>query len=131
MGDINWAKLIADIATSEAVMEPVIALMVGYWIRQYNKDRKYRVAGDIVMDIVDYVEEHYREWGIRGSQKMDRFLELFAEEYQQQLGRTPTVKEVQSARVRAEAHVQRARREDRMALSSEECSSHSSRDGLD
>lgn len=115
MSGINWLKIITDIATSEAVMEPVIALMVGYWIRQYNKDHKYRVAGDLVIDLVDYIEENYREWGIKGNQKMDRLLELFTEEYQKQLGKLPTVKEIQSARVRAEAHVQRARREDKMA----------------
>ena len=26
---------------------------------------------DITTDIVDYIEENYEEWGIKGSEKMD------------------------------------------------------------
>ena len=108
--------MFTDILTSEAVMEPVIAFLVGYWIRQYKKQEKYRVVSDLVVDIVDYIEEHYEEWGIRGSEKMNKFLELFSEEYKKQLGKTPTVSDIQTAKIRAEAQVQRGRREDKMAF---------------
>jgi hypothetical protein len=65
---------------------------------------------DLTADIVDYIEEHYKEWGIKGSAKMDKFLEIFTEEFKKQLGRKPKEVELSTARIRAEALVQRARR---------------------
>lgn len=105
-----WLKALFGALTSEAVMEPLILLVVGFGVRQYGKSRRNQVILDLTIDIVDYIEEHYRTWGIRGSQKMDRFLQLFSEEFKKELGRQPNEDELETARLRAEAYVQRARR---------------------
>ncbi|QSQ08771.1 hypothetical protein H0A61_01116 [Koleobacter methoxysyntrophicus] len=107
---VNWLKFLTNIITSEAFLEPAIMAILGYGIRLYGKNRKYRIILDITVDIVDYIEEHYKEWGIRGSEKMDKFLELFTEEFKKQIGRKPGKEELETARIRAEAQVQRARR---------------------
>ncbi len=44
---------------------------------RYIKNRKYQIIADTTVDIVDYIEEHYKEWGgIKGDQKMEKFIEL-------------------------------------------------------
>lgn len=108
--DFAWIKFIFNILTNEAVMEPLIAVILGYGVNAYAKNRRYRVIMDITADIVDYIEENYKDWGIKGSEKMDKFLEIFAKEYRKQMGKKPKDVEVETARLRAEAIVQRARR---------------------
>ncbi len=108
--NFGWLKFIFNVITNEAVMEPLIAVILGYGINSYSKNRKYKITMDITADIVDYIEEHYKEWGIKGSEKMDKFLQLFSQEYKKQLGRKPKEVELETARMRAEAIVQRARR---------------------
>lgn len=108
--DFAWIKFIFNILTNEAVMEPLIAVILGYGVNAYAKNRRYRVILDITADIVDYIEENYKDWGIKGSEKMDKFLEIFAKEYRKQMGKKPKDVEVETARLRAEAIVQRARR---------------------
>lgn len=105
-----WLRALLNAVTSEAVLEPLIMVVLGYGVRLYGQNRKYRVMFDIAVDVVDYIEEHYREWGIKGSEKMDKFMELFTEEFKKQIGRKPTKEELATARIRAEAQVQRARR---------------------
>jgi hypothetical protein len=105
-----WLKFIVNVLTNEAVMEPLIAVILGYGVNAYAKNRRYRIIMDLTADIVDYIEEHYKEWGIKGSAKMDKFLEIFTEEFKKQLGRKPKEVELNTARIRAEALVQRARR---------------------
>ena len=39
---------------------------------------------------------------------MEKFIELFVQEYKKATGRVPKGEEIQTARLRAEAHVQRA-----------------------
>ena len=108
--NFEWLKFIAKVITNEAVMEPLIAVLLGYGININSKNRRYKIIMDISADIVDYIEEHYKEWGIKGSAKMDKFLEIFSKEYKKQIGRAPGEVELESARIRAEALVQRARR---------------------
>jgi len=108
--DWGWLKFVVNVLTNEAVMEPLIAVLLGYGVSAYSKNRRFRIIMDITADIVDYIEEHYKEWGIKGSQKMDKFLELFIKEYKKQMGRKPKDEEIETARIRAEALVQRARR---------------------
>lgn len=109
---MNWAwlKFIVNVLTNEAVMEPLIAVILGYGVTAYAKNRRFRIIMDLTADIVDYIEENYKDWGIKGSQKMDKFLELFVKEYKKQMGRKPKDVELETARLRAEALVQRARR---------------------
>jgi hypothetical protein len=107
-----WLRAVLNVVTSEAVLEPLIMVVLGYGVRLYGKNRKYQVMFDIAVDVVDYIEEHYKEWGIRGSQKMDKFMELFTEEFKKQIGRNPNKAEIATARLRAEAQVQRVRRID-------------------
>lgn len=109
---MNWAwlKFVVNVITNEAVMEPLIAVILGYGVTAYTKNRRFRIIMDLTADIVDYVEENYKEWGIKGSQKMDKFLELFVKEYKKQMGKKPKDVELETARIRAEALVQRARR---------------------
>lgn len=108
--DWAWLRFIVNVITNEAVMEPLIAVILGYGVNVYAKNRRFRIIMDITADIVDYIEENYKEWGIQGSQKMDKFLELFVKEYQKQMGRKPKDIHMETARIRAEALVQRARR---------------------
>ncbi|ADL08897.1 hypothetical protein [Thermosediminibacter oceani] len=110
---MNWAwlRFIGNILTNEAVMEPLIAAVIGYGISVYNKNRRYRIIMDLTADIVDYIEEHYKEWGLKGSAKMDKFIEIFNNEFKKHLGRKPKKEELETAMIRAEALVQRARRD--------------------
>ncbi|MGI6038331.1 MAG: hypothetical protein ACOYD6_08940 [Limnochordia bacterium] len=105
-----WLFNILKTLTSDLIMEPLIVFLVGYGVKQYNSGRRQQVIVELVIDIVDYIEEHYKEWGIRGSKKMDRFLEMFTEEFKRRLGKPPTPEEIQAARIKAEGYVQRARR---------------------
>lgn len=106
----GWLKIVLDIITNEAVMEPLIAVILGYGVNAYTKNRRYRVIMDLSADIVDYIEEHYKEWGIKGNEKMDKFMEIFIKEYHKQMKRKPKDVELETARIRAEAIVQRTRR---------------------
>ncbi|MGI6423959.1 MAG: hypothetical protein ACOX2A_01620 [Tepidanaerobacteraceae bacterium] len=109
---MNWAWLnfIVKVITNEAVLEPLIAVLLGYGVNVYAKNRRFRIIMDITADLVDYIEENYKEWGIKGSEKMDKFLDLFVKEYKKQMGRKPKDIDMETARIRAEAIVQRARR---------------------
>lgn len=111
--DFAWIKFIFGVLTNEAVLEPLIAVILGYGVNHYAKNRRYRVIMDITADIVDYVEENYKDWGIMGSEKMDKFLEIFSKEFKKQMGKKPKEIEMETARLRAEALVHRARRSDR------------------
>lgn len=108
---MSFCKTLLNILTSDAVMEPVITVLVAYGIRVYQSSRRNQIIGQTILDLVDYIEEHYQEWGITGNEKLLKFLELFAEEFQKQMGRRPNEDEIRSAVIKAEAHVQRARRE--------------------
>ena len=105
----NWAKNIIGILTDGVLLEPIIMLLVGYLVRLLGKNRKYRIIIEITVDIVDYVEANYKKWGIKGSEKMDKFLQLFTEEFKKQVGRYPSTNELETARIRAEAQVYRNR----------------------
>lgn len=105
-----WLKFIWGVITNDAVMEPLIAVILGYGVNTYAKNRKFKIIMDITADIVDYIEENYKDWGIKGSEKMDKFLEIFSKEYKKQMGRKPADQDLETARLRAEALVQRARR---------------------
>ena len=109
---MKWLRVFWNVISSESVMEPLIIILVGYALQVYKRNRKYQVIADTTVDIVDYIEEHYKEWGIKGDQKMEKFIELFVEEYKKAIGRVPKGEELQTARLRAEAHVQRVRRGD-------------------
>jgi hypothetical protein len=113
---MRWLKVLWNVISSESVMEPLIIILVGYVLQVYQRNRKYQIIADTTIDIVDYIEEHYKEWGIKGDQKMEKFIELFVEEYKKAIGRVPKGEELQTARLRAEAHVQRARRGDAINL---------------
>ncbi len=109
---MRWLRVLWNVLTSDAVMEPLIIILVGYALQVYQKNRRYQMAADATVDIVDYIEEHYKEWGIKGSQKMEKFVELFVKEFKKATGRPPRQAELETAKLRAEAHVQRARRGD-------------------
>lgn len=106
---LTWIKTITGAITSEIFLEPIIMILVGYGIRMYGKNKKYRIIIDITIDLVDYIEANYEKWGIKGSQKMDKFLKMFKEEFKKQMGRNPTQNELETARIRAEAQVYRNR----------------------
>ncbi|NLS44136.1 MAG: hypothetical protein GX969_00115 [Firmicutes bacterium] len=107
---MDFLKILWTVVTSESVMEPLIVILIGYGLQVYKKNRKYRIIADTTIDIVDYIEEHYKEWGIEGNEKMEKFVELFVQEYKKATGRAPKEGEIRSAKLRAEAYVQRARR---------------------
>ena len=110
-GSGEFLQCIVEHTTGDAVMEPVITILVAYGIRAYQSSRRNQVIAQTILDLVDYIEEHYQEWGISGSEKLDKFLQLFIEEFRANMGRNPNEREIQSAVIKAEAHVQRARRE--------------------
>lgn len=107
----TWLTNILDVVTDEVVLEPLILLAAGYMAREYRANRKLQAVADLTLDLVDFIEEHYEEWGIRGPDKMQRFLDLFREEFHKRMGYYPKQTDLESARIRAEAYVQRARRE--------------------
>jgi len=41
----------------------LIIIVIGYALQVYQKNRKYQIIADTTVDIVDYIEEHYKEWG--------------------------------------------------------------------
>jgi hypothetical protein len=109
--NFSWLKMIGRVLLNETVMEPLIAVLIGMGVNAYAKNRRYKIAMDITADVVDYIEENYKKWGIKGSEKMDKFLEIFGKEYEKQMGKKPKKLDFETARIRAEARVQRARRE--------------------
>ncbi len=109
---MRWLRVLWNVVTSDAVMEPLIIVLVGYALQVYQKHRRYQIVADTTVDVVDYIEEHYKEWGIKGSQKMEKFVELFVKEFKKATGRAPKKEELETAMLRAEAHVQRVRRGD-------------------
>lgn len=113
---MRWLKVFWNVITSESVIEPLIVILIGYALQVYQKNRKYQIIADTTIDIVDYIEEHYKEWGIKGNDKMEKFIELFVQEYKKATGRMPKQGELQTARLRAEAHVQRVRRSSKMGF---------------
>ncbi|MGE5587484.1 MAG: hypothetical protein ACM3ZO_04655 [Clostridia bacterium] len=107
---MKWLRVLWNVITSDAVMEPLIIILVGYGLQVYQKNRRYQIILDTTVDVVDYIEEHYKEWGIKGHKKMEKFVELFVKEFKKATGRPPRKEEIETAVLRAEAHVQRARR---------------------
>jgi hypothetical protein len=108
----EWLRVLISVATSEEVMRAVVIVGVGYLGQVSQRNNKDRQLAEITIDLVDFIEEHYSEWGIRGPAKLERFLQLFSEEFHRVIGRQPTPRELQTAKLKAEAHVQRARRGD-------------------
>ncbi|MGE5592557.1 MAG: hypothetical protein ACM3X3_02585 [Betaproteobacteria bacterium] len=107
---MKWLRVLWNVITSDAVMEPLIIILVGYGLQVYQRNRRYQIILDTTVDIVDYIEEHYKEWGIKGHEKMDKFMELFVKEFKKATGKAPRKDEIETAVLRAEAYVQRARR---------------------
>jgi hypothetical protein len=106
-----WLRQIVNVLTDEQIMEPLLLIAAVIAGREYHKNRRVQVLADVTLDLVDFIEEHYKEWGIRGPEKMDRFLKLFVSEFRKRMGRAPNAGEIETARVRAEAYVQRIRRD--------------------
>ena len=46
---LDWIKMITGVITSEIFLEPIIMVLVGYGIRMYSKNRKYRIIVDITI----------------------------------------------------------------------------------
>jgi two-component system response regulator (stage 0 sporulation protein A) len=78
---MRWLKVLWNVISSESVMEPLIIILVGYALQVYQRNRKYQIIADTTIDIVDYIEEHYKEWGIKGDQKMEKFIEQLTTMY--------------------------------------------------
>lgn len=106
-----WVRQVISFLTDDQVIEPLILLAAVLAGREYHRSRRVQVLADLTIDLVDFIEEHYREWGIRGPQKMERFVKLFISEFRKRTGHPPSRAEIESARLRAEAYVQRIRRE--------------------
>ncbi|MGE5576181.1 MAG: hypothetical protein ACM3TT_03165 [Syntrophothermus sp.] len=107
---MNWLKSLVEIVTSEEVMRPLILVGISLVWRSMGRAKADRALSDLAVDVVDYIEEHYKQWGIRGDQKMAKFIEIFGEEFKKTIGRPPCEAELNTARIKAEAQVQRARR---------------------
>lgn len=107
---MDWLEMIMRVITNPAVIEPIMVAVIGYGVRAFQGSKRYQLILDLTSDVVDYIEEHYKEWNIHGSQKMDRFIQVFTQEFKKQVGRLPTQMELETAKLRAEARVQRARR---------------------
>lgn len=106
-----WWQLITKVFLSEEIMEPLILILLGSGLRAFNKQRRSKVLDELIVDIVDYIEENYHDWGIRGQEKMDRFIELLIDEFRKEIGRKPSKSELVTAKLKAEALVQRVRRQ--------------------
>lgn len=96
---------------SEEVFEPLILIALGSGLRAFNRQRRSKVLDELTADIVDYIEENYRDWGIRGQQKMEKFIDLLINEFRKEIGRKPSKQELETAKLKAEAMVQRVRRQ--------------------
>lgn len=107
---MEWLQLLWRTVTSEEVLRLALAVALGFMVRVLERSRRDQYLATLVGDVVDFIEEHYQEWGIRGEAKMARFIEIFSEEYRRATGRSPSPEELELARLRAEAQVQRARR---------------------
>lgn len=112
---MEWLRALWAAVISEEVMRALILVGVGVVSHQLNKNNRGRTLCELTSDVVDFIEEHYQEWGIRGDEKMARFIEIFSKEFRAAVGRRPSEAEIRRAQLRAEAVVQRARREGRAA----------------
>ncbi len=108
---MNVLKSLVEVLTSEEVMRPLILVGISLLWRSMARTKTDQALSNLAVDVVDYIEEHYKEWGIKGNQKMAKFIEIFGEEFKKSVGRQPNEAEVNTARLKAEAQVQRARRE--------------------
>jgi len=108
---VAWWQVVKNFILSEEVFEPLILIVLGSGLRALNRQRRSKVLDSLTEDIVDYIEENYRRWGIRGQQKMDKFIELLINEFRKEMGYKPSKKELETAKLKAEAKVQRVRRE--------------------
>lgn len=107
---MNWLKSLVEVLTSEEVMRPLILVGISLLWRSMAEAKADKALSNLAVDVVDYIEEHYKEWGIKRDQKMARFIEIFGEEFKKAVGRQPNEAEINTARLKAEAQVQRARR---------------------
>lgn len=102
-------KSIVNIATTDIVLEPLIAIILGYGVNLYSKNRKYQIIMDITTDVLDYIEKNYKKWGIPENKKMEKFMEIFKKEYKKHIGKLPKNEEIETAMIRAEALAYRSR----------------------
>ena len=58
--DWAWLRFIVNVLTNEAVMEPLIAVILGYGVNVYAKNRRFKIIMDVTADLVDYIEENYK-----------------------------------------------------------------------
>ena len=113
-----WWQVISKFILSEEVMEPLILIALGSGLRAFNRQRRSKVLDELTADIVDYIEENYKNWGIRGQEKMEKFMKLLIEEFRKEIGRKPSKQELETAKLKAEAMVQRVRRQTLAGLQS-------------
>ena len=85
-----WWQVVKNFILSEEVFEPLILIVLGSGLRALNRQRRSKVLDSLTEDIVDYIEENYRRWGIRGQQKMDKFIELLINEFRKEMGYKPS-----------------------------------------
>lgn len=98
-----WLKTVFSVLTNEAVMEPIIAAILGYGVNIYAKNRRYKIILDITADVIDYIDQNYKDWGLDENEKMDKFMEIFKKEYKKHFGRMPKTDDIESAMIRANA----------------------------
>ena len=106
-----WWQFIKNYLLSEEIFEPLILVALGSGLKAINRQRRSKVLDSLTADIVDYIEENYHNWGIKGQQKMDRFVAILINEFRKEIGHKPSKQELETARLKAEARVQRVRRQ--------------------
>lgn len=102
-------KSVANIVTNDIVMEPLIAIILGYGVNLYAKNRRYQIIMDITADVIDYIEKNYKDWGIPENKKMEKFMDIFKKEYKKHMGKLPKDDEIETAMIRADALIYRSR----------------------
>lgn len=109
---LDWAELlrsIANIVTNDIIMEPLIAIILGYGVNLYAKNRRYQIIMDITVDVIDFIQKNYKKWGLPENEKMEKFIDIFKKEYKKHMGRLPKQHEIETAVIRADALMYRYR----------------------
>lgn len=88
--------IILDLLLSQASLGFIvgIAAIVVYRLITNRLPEKALV---IIADTFQFIEDHYKEWGIFGSEKMAKLVQTFIDKFQEEYGKAPTPTQVGAA----------------------------------
>mgnify|MGYP001274520351 CR=1 FL=1 len=88
--------MVKEILLSEAVLGFVVGLAATI-IYRYVILKLPAKAKKIVLDTFEFIEANYKEWGIFGSEKMAKLVQVFIDKFKAEFGAPPTPNQIGQA----------------------------------